>query len=190
MVALVAFTALACQKAEPLTAAKAQEIIGDWSLRRVPVYAEVPQKVWWTPASPKDAYDEQAVRTLRNLERAGLVTVTESLTSDSATYIAKVTANGFRILGTAPSVRGPVFRGKICEQRYDGLRNFQRHPSQPAVGSGDLVWHYENPTPLYPLFETKIDKPLNTPFASLVSFWHEDGEWKFAMTVKKTAVAR
>ena len=186
MVALVALAAFACQKAEPLTAAKAQEIIGDWSRRRVPIYAEVPQKVWWTPASPKDAYDERAVRTLRNLERAGLVTVTASESAGSATYLAKVTPGGFRILGTAPSARGPVFRGQICEQRYDGLRNFQRHPSQPTVGSGELVWHYENPTPLYALFETKIDKPLRRPFASLVSFWHQDGQWKFSMTVRKT----
>lgn len=178
---------LACEKAEPLTAEKAQEIIGDWSFQRVPVYAEVPQKVWWTPQSPKDAYDEKAVRTLRNLERAGLVTVSESVTADSATYIAKMTANGFRILGTAPSVRGPVFRGRICEQRYDGLRKFQRHPSQPTVGSGELVWHYEKPTPLYALFETRIDKDLNKPYASLVSFWHEDGQWKFTVTVRKTA---
>ncbi|HEX6160169.1 MAG TPA: hypothetical protein VF111_08385 [Thermoanaerobaculia bacterium] len=185
---LLVLLAFACQKAEPLTAEKAEEIIGDWSFRRVPVYAEVPQKVWWTPKTPKDDYDEKAVRTLRNLERAGLVTVRESVTADSATYTATATPNGFRILGTAPSVRGPVFRAKICEQRHDGLRNFQRHPSEPTVGAGELVWHYDNPTWLYPLFETKIDKPLNRPYASLVSFWHEDGQWKFSVTVRKTPV--
>jgi hypothetical protein len=32
------------------------------------------------------------------------------------------------------------------------------------------VWHYANPTPLYPLFETRMDKPLEQQFASHVSF--------------------
>jgi hypothetical protein len=175
-----------CAKPEPLTAEKAQEIIGDWSFKREPVYAEVPQKVWWTPKAPKDDYDEKAVRTLRNLERQGLVVVTEELTADSATYVAKVTQKGFPILGTAPSMRGPVYRGKIAEKVYDGLRNFVRHPNEPTVGHAELMWHYDNPTTLYPLFETKIDKPLRTPFASHVSFWWEDHQWKFSVNVRKT----
>ena len=183
---ILGFIALACQKPQPLTAEKAQQIISGWSFRREPVYAEVPQKVWWTPQAPKDDYDEKAVRTLRNLERAGLVTVTESVNGDSATYIAKVTKKGFPILGTAPSHRGPVYRATICQKVYDGLRNFQRHPSEPTVGAGELVWHYDNPTWLYPLFETKIDKPLNKPFASHVSFWYEKSQWKFEVTVRKT----
>lgn len=183
---ILAFVAAACQKAEPLTAEKAQEIVSGWSFRREPVYAEVPQKVWWTPKAPKDDYDEKAVRTLRNLERAGLVTVTESIDGESATYIAKVTKKGFPILGTAPSHRGPVYRATICQKVYDGLRNFQRHPSEPTVGAGELMWHYDNPTELYPLFETKIDKPLKTPYASHVSFWYEKHQWKFEVTVRKT----
>ena len=35
----------ACDRAEPLTAAKAQEIIGDFQFKAEPIYAEVPQKV-------------------------------------------------------------------------------------------------------------------------------------------------
>jgi len=177
--------ASACAKPEPLTAAKAQEIIGAGSFKREPIYAEVPQKVWWTPKSPKDDYDEKALRTLRNLEKAGLITVTEEVTPDSATYVAKVTKKGFPLLGTAPSYRGAVYRGKIAEKRYDGLRNFVRHPTEPTVGHGELVWHYDNPTPLYPLFETKINKPLKTPFISNVSFWFEKHQWKFEVNVKK-----
>jgi hypothetical protein len=176
----------ACSKPEPLTAEKAQQIIGNWSFKREPVYAEVPQKVWWTPKAPKDDYDEKAVRTLRNLERAGLVTVTEELTADSATYQAKVTKKGFPILGTAPSYRGPVYRAKIAEKVYDGLRNFVRHPSQPTVGHADLIWHYDNPTAQYDLFETKINKPLKKPFASQVSFWYAKHDWKFSVNVPKT----
>jgi hypothetical protein len=177
----------ACAKPDPLTAEKAQEIIGDWSFKREPVYAEVPQKVWWSPKAPKDEYDEKALRTLRNLERAGLVTVTATETTDSATYIARVTKKGFPILGTAPSHRGPVYRAKIAEKRYDGLRDFVRHPSEPTVGHAKLVWHYDDPTWLYPLFETKIDKPLNQPFESHVSFWYTKRDWKFSVMVRKSA---
>ena len=175
-----------CGEPEPLTAQKAEAIVKAWAPKREPVYAEVPQKVWWTPKSPKDDYDELAVRTLRNLERAGLVTVTEEVTADSATYIAKVTKKGFPILGTAPSYRGPVFRATICEKRYDGLRNFVRHPREKTVGHAELVWHYDNPTWLYPLFETKIDKPLNKPYVSNISFWHEKHQWRFEVNVRKT----
>ncbi|HEX2833778.1 MAG TPA: hypothetical protein VHW00_12270 [Thermoanaerobaculia bacterium] len=186
IVFLVLLVAVACQKPEPLTAEKADEIVRGGSFKSEPVYAEVPQKVWWSPKSPKDDYDEKALRTLRNLERAGLVTVAESdITADSATYVATVTKKGFPILGTAPSYRGPVYRGLICQKWYDGLRNFVRHPTEPTVGHAELVWHYTNPTNLYPLFETKINKPLDTPFASHISFWYEKHDWKFAVNVKK-----
>lgn len=184
---LSAFVVLACSKPEPLTEAKAKEIVASWMFKREPVYAEVPQRVWWSPKAPKDDYDEKAVRTLRNLERAGLVTVTEKVTGDSAEYIAKVTKKGFPILGTAPSHRGAVYRATICEKVYDGLRNFVRHPSEPTVGHAELVWHYANPRPLYPLFETKINKPLKTPFVSHVSFWYDKHQWKFEVNVRKVA---
>jgi len=191
MVALaVVILAAACSKPEPLTAEKAQQVIGAWSFKREPVYAEVPQKVWWSPKAPKDDYDEKALRTLRNLEREGYLTVTESgVTADSATYVAKATKKGFPILGTAPSYRGPVYRARIAEKRYDGLRNFVRHPEQVTVGHAELVWHYENPTSLYPLFETKIDKPLNKPFISHVSFWYDKHQWRFEVNVKKISAA-
>ncbi|HVG23755.1 MAG TPA: hypothetical protein VND45_06340 [Thermoanaerobaculia bacterium] len=186
MAALAVASLLACNKAEPLTAQKAQEIIGSWSFKREPIYAEVPQKVWWSPQAPKDDYDGKALRTLRNLERAGLVTVTESnVTPASATYVAKVTKKGFPILGTAPSNRGPVYRARICDKRYDGIRNFVRHPTEETVGHAELVWHYENPNWLYPLFETKINKPVNQPFISHVSFWYEKHQWKFEVNVRK-----
>ena len=179
--------AAACGKPEPLTAEKAQTIISSGSFKSEPVYAEVPQKVWWTPKSPKDDYDELALRTLRNLEKAGLVTITEEVTADSATYVAKVTQKGFPILGTAPSYRGPVYRAKICDKVYDKLRNFVRHPREETVGHAEMMWHYDNPTWLYPLFETKINKPLKTPFASHVSFWYEDHQWRFTVNVRKAA---
>jgi hypothetical protein len=176
---------LACGKPEPLTEAKAAEIIGSAAYKREPVYAEVPQKVWWSSKAPKDAYDELAVRTLRNLQRAGLVTVTETITPDGATYVAKVTKKGFPILGTAPSNRGPVYRGKIGDKVYDGIRNFNRHPNEPTVGYAELVWHYDNATFLYPLFETRINKPLNKPFVSQVSFHWEKSAWRFRVMVPK-----
>lgn len=182
---LSALVALGCSRPEPLTETKAKEIVASWMFKREPVYAEVPQRVWWSPKAPKDDYDEKAVRTLRNLERAGLVTVTEKVTADSAEYIAKVTKKGFPILGTAPSYRGAVYRATICVKLYDGLRNFVRHPSEPTVGHAELVWHYDNPTWLYPHFETKINKPLKVPFVSHVSFWYDKHQWKFEVNVRK-----
>jgi hypothetical protein len=180
--------ALACDQPGPLTVEKARQIISSYQFYAEPVYAEVPQKVWWNPRFPKDDFDEKSLRTFDNLARAGYVTVTGSRTSDSGEYIARVTQKGFPILGTAPSLRGPVFRGRICEKKYDGLRDFQRHPTDPNVGHAELVWHYTNPTPLYPMFETKIDKPLDKPFASFVAFYYKDHQWKFDVTVRKTAV--
>ena len=154
-----------------------------------PVYAEVPQRGWWNERNPKDDFDEKSVRTLHNLEAAGLITVTHRVDPNGTeNYYATVTQKGFPILGTAPSYRGPVYRGKICEKRYDGLQNFERHPTEPTTGHAQLVWHYANPTPLYPMFDTKINKPLNKPFASLVSFYYKDHEWRFDVTVKKAQV--
>jgi hypothetical protein len=183
---LSALCALGCGKPEALTAEKAQQIIREASYKQEPVYAEVPQKVWWTPEAPKDDYDEKALRTLRNLEREGLITITATESPDSATYLAKVTKKGFPILGTAPSYRGPVYRALIAVKRYDGIRNFVRHPTDPNVGHAELIWHYDNPTPYYALFETKIDKPLNKPFASHVSFWYEKHRYRFDVNVRKT----
>src|SRR5262245_21996127 len=186
LMALVAL--LACQRREALTAAKAEEILRGYMPSNEVVYAEVPQRVWWNARAPKDDYDDKALRTLNNLQREGLVTVTGGPTADGAEYVAKVTPKGFPILGTAPSYRGPVFRATICRKKYDGIRNFQRHPTDPTTGHAELVWHYTDPTPLYPLFETKINKPLNKPFASLVSFYYKDYQWRFDVTVRKTDV--
>jgi len=181
---VVALTA--CQRKEPLTAQKAAEIIRGSQFAKEPIYAEVPQRVWWSAKAPQDDYDVKALQTLRNLERAGFVTVLELHDGDTTAYTAKVTPKGFPILGTAPSARGPCFRATICYKKYDGLRNFERHPTDPTVGHAELVWHYENPTPFYPLFETKINKPLNKPFASYISFYYKDFQWRFDVTVRKT----
>ena len=178
--------ALSCQKREPLTAAKAEQILADIRFSSEPIYAEVPQKVWWNARFPKDEFDERSLRTFENLKKAGLITVIGGPTPDGAEYVAHVTQKGFPILGTAPSARGPVFRGLICHRVYDGLRNFQRHPTEPTVGHGELVWHYTRPTPLYPAFETKQNKPLDKPFVSLVSFFYKDHQWHFVVTVRKT----
>jgi hypothetical protein len=178
--------AASCQRAEPLTAAKAEQILSSTRFAAEPVYAEVPQKVWWNARFPRDEFDERSLRTFENLTKAGLITVTGVPTADGAAYVAKTTQKGFPILGTAPSARGPAFRGLICYKTYDGLRNFQRHPTEPTTGHGELVWHYTNPTPLYPMFETKQNKPLDKPFISLVSFYFKDHQWRFDVTVRKT----
>jgi hypothetical protein len=184
----VVILAFACPRAEPLTAQKADEILQSFQFANEPIYAEVPQRVWWSPKAPQDDYDVKALQTLRNLERAGYLTVTESHDGDTTAYTGKVTPKGFTLIGTAPSKRGPCFRATICFKKYDGLRNFQRHPSQPTVGHGDLVWHYERPTPMYPLFTTKIDKDLQKPYASAVSFFWKNHAWHFDVMVRKSAV--
>jgi hypothetical protein len=182
------FLLFTCARKEPLTAEKANEIIKAYMFKREPIYAEVPQRVWWSPTSPKDDFDEKSLRTLENLRRAGLVTLTSRQDGVISSVIAHVTPKGFPILGTAPSYRGPVYRGQICDKVYDGIRNFERHPTEPTTGHAQLIWHYANPTWLYPLFETKINKPLNKPFASNVSFYWKDYQWKFDVTVRKTEV--
>src|SRR5712692_4901806 len=68
----------ACQPREPLTAAKAEQILRAYMFQREPVYAEVPQKVWWNAKNPKDEFDEKSLRTFQNLEKAGLITVVNS----------------------------------------------------------------------------------------------------------------
>jgi hypothetical protein len=189
LVLLLAFLLFACPKPEPLTKQKAEEIIHGYQFTREPVYAEVPQKVWWNARYPKDDFDEKSLRTFDNLQRAGYLTYNGGPTPDGgAAYVAKVTSKGFSLLGTAPSVRGPVFRGMICFKRYDGIRDFQRHPNEPTTGRAELVWHYDEPTQLYPLFDTKLNKPLKKPFASLVSFYWKDYDWHFDVTVRKTEV--
>ena len=178
----------ACQREEPLTAQKASDILKSYQFQREPVYAAVPQKVWWDPQHPKDEFDELSVRTLRNLQSQGYITVTETHEGEKTTYTAKVTQKGFPLLGTGPSARGPVYKGLICQKKYEGVRDFQRHPNEPTTGRAELVWRYDEETALYPLFETKGNKPLRKPFASLVSFYYKDHQWKFNVTVRKTDV--
>jgi hypothetical protein len=179
-------TMAGCSKPKPLTEKMAEVIVRENVYAKEPVYAEVPQKVWYGPKSPRDDYDDKAVATLKKLEAAGFVTVAESHTPDGmTTFQAKVTENGFRILGTMPSARGPVYRARICEKLHDGIRNFVRHPTDPHVGSAELVWHYDNPTAMYQYFDTKMNKPLKTPFVSVASFYFDKGAWRVEVTVKK-----
>jgi hypothetical protein len=179
--------ALACDRAEPLTEAKAREVLERFTVQKVPVYAEVPQRVWWSAKAPKDDFDEKSLRTFDNLVQAGLITTKPFTTPDGKTGVAaEVTQKGFPILGTAPSARGACFRATICFKFTDGMRNFQRHPTDPTIGHAELIWHYDEPTSLYPLMETKINKPLKKEFASLVAFYYKDHAWHFDVTVPKT----
>src|SRR5258706_11392562 len=52
LVLLFAVLLVACPKPEPLTKQKAEEIIHGHQFTREPVYAEVPQKVWWNARYP------------------------------------------------------------------------------------------------------------------------------------------
>jgi hypothetical protein len=178
-----------CGAPKPLTEELARALILERAVDNEPVYAEVPQRVWWGPDYPKDDYDERALRTLRNLEDAGLVTLTRESDGETESWVAAVTDAGFPILGKVPSRRGKALRAKICEKKVDDVRNFIRHPTDPTVGSADLVWHYERPTALYDAFETKIDKPLDTPFRSVVSIYNENGMWKLDLVIRKAELS-
>jgi hypothetical protein len=178
-----------CAKPEPLTREKAESLIRESAFSREPVYAEVPMTVRFGPRSPMDDFDGKSVRTFQNLKAAGLINFSESHDPDgTATYVAKVTQNGFHILGTAPSARGPALRGRICEKVVDGIRDFQRHPTNPLIGRAELAWHYDHPTDLYPMFETKINKPLKKTFLTLISFYWKDRTWNYDVIVRKTEV--
>lgn len=184
---LLALTAACEQKAPPLTAAGAEQLVRNRMFMREPVYAEVPQKVWFGPKAPKDDFDDKSIATLTKLQRAGYVTVAHSRQPDGGeVYQARVTEKGFRILGTMPSARGPVYRAKICERTFDKVQNFIRHPNDPTVGRAEIVWHYDNPTPMYDYFDTKMNKPLNTPFIALASFYWDKGQYHVETTIKKT----
>ena len=185
-VLLLIAISVACGKPAPLTRELANQIISSQLPKREPTYAEVPQRVWFGPKSPKDEYDGKSIETMQALQKAGLITVTESATPDGmTTYQAKVTQAGFNILGTMPSARGAVYRGLICWKINDGVRNFVRHPHYPTVGQAEVTWHYAEPTNLYPMFTTRINKPLNKPFATVIAIHNEKGAWKCEVTVKK-----
>ena len=181
--------ALGCGQPAPLDEKTAIELIRSNAIDDEPIYAEVPQRVWWGPGYPKDAYDEKALETLRNLERAGLLKVSHAKDKEGRdVYSGKVTEKGFAILGTVPSARGKAFRGKICAKKIDRITNFIRHPNDPLVGSADIIWHYTKPTPLYELFTTKIDKPLDQPYKSVASIRNDKGLWRVELAIRKTGV--
>src|SRR3954451_18017823 len=87
LVALTCALITASQRRVPLTVEKAKEIVGDYQKVVEPVYAEVPQRVWWSPRAPKDDYDEKALRTLHNLEHAGYVRIEETHKEGVDSYI-------------------------------------------------------------------------------------------------------
>lgn len=190
LIVVVLGVLVSCGPPPELTEEKAREIIDDVLFEVEPVYAEVPRVVQWNPSAPKDSYDETAVRTLRNLEREGLVILKETAEGGSYRLEAETTREGFPVLGVVPSPRGPAYRARIAEKKLDGMGNFVRHPNEPTVGRAEVIWHYENPTRFYDLFETKIDKPLGEPFASLVSFRWEKGAWRFGVVARKVRPSR
>ena len=158
-----------CGAPPPLTEERARALVLERAIDNEPVYAEVPERVWWGPDFPKDDYDELALQTLRNLEAAGLVTLRHDVDGETESWTAAVTREGFPILGKVSSARGRALRALVCVKKIDRVSHFVRHPTEPTVGSADLVWHYERPTTLYEAFETKVDKPLGKPFRSVVS---------------------
>ncbi|MBW3670622.1 MAG: hypothetical protein KY432_02990 [Acidobacteria bacterium] len=172
----------------PLDAQRASEIIRSRMFARQPAYAEVPMQVRFGPGYEKDEFDDRSIATLEKLESAGLVRLSTTSEDELTVIIAETTPEGFRELGTVPSSRGPALRGRIAEKVLDEIVNFERHPSDPQLGRAEVIWHYENPTELYSLFDTKQDKPIAVPFKSVVSLSRTDRGWVVKTLVPKLRV--
>lgn len=185
---LILLLATACAEPKPLDAALAEQLILGQIFSSEPVYAEVPRRVWWSSESPKDDFDDLALRTLRNLARHDLVTLRDETEGSRVSWTAEPTAEGARRLGTVPSARGPALRGQIAEKIVRDVINFEPHPTRQDVGRAEVLWTYENPTDLYELFETRIDKPIGEPFVSVMSISRTDRGWQVRTIVRKKRV--
>lgn len=188
LIVILALSGCGGDDPRPLDSTRAEEIVRSRMFAAQPVYAEVPMQVRWGPGYEKDEFDERSLSTLRKLETARLVSTETKREGEMTVVTATTTPEGFRQLGTVPSARGPALRGRIAEKILDEVVNFERHPSQPQVGRAEVIWHYENPTPLYPLFDTKQDKPLDVPFKSVVSLSRGDRGWIVETIVPKLPV--
>src|SRR5437016_1824532 len=107
---LLLLLALACDRAEPLTEQKAREVLQRFMAQKVPVYAQVPQRVWWSAAAPRDDFDEKSLRTFDNLQKAGLSATKPIQTADGKTglraavaMIASVASRGKNPVSTTPA---------------------------------------------------------------------------------------
>lgn len=175
-----------CAAPDELTRESAEDLVRSSFFDREPVYAEVPSVVRWSPESPRDEFDRLSLATLGELARAGLVTINEEIGDDRGEVSATLTSEGARVLGMVPSSRGPAFRGRIAEKKLDGTGDVRLHPSDPRTGRVEVLWHYENPTSLYPLFHTRRDKPLNQTFAAVLVVQWIEGAWRGSVIVRKT----
>lgn len=185
LIAMIALASCGGDESE-LDASRAEAIIRSRMFATQPAYAEVPMQVRWGPGYEKDEFDERSLSTIRKLEEAGLVIVKTTTSGTTTVVSVETTPEGFRQLGTVPSARGPALRGRIAEKVLDDVVNFEPHPSRPLVGRAEVIWHYQAPTPLYPLFDTKQDKPLDVPFKSIVSLSRSQGQgWVVETLVPK-----
>ena len=100
-----------------------------------PIYAEVPQKVWWNARSPKDDYDEKSLRTLDNLaERRAHDRRPAARRATAPSTSRRSRPRASRSSAPHRARAAPSFAALICCKNYDGLRNFQRHPTEPTTG--------------------------------------------------------
>ena len=183
--ALVVLAGCGAGDDRPLTSELAEQIVLGGQHPSEPVYAEVPEVVSWSPELPKDEFDERSISTLEKLEGAGFVTLSRSGDDSTGKIEATLTREGFEVMGFVGSARGRALRGRIATKILDRVQAFERHPVHQDVGRVELVWHYESPTPLYDLFDTRIDKELGRPFVSIVSIHREKGSWRTDLIVRK-----
>lgn len=183
---IVVLTFTACARPERLTRQDAEDLVRATFRDGDPVYADVPLRVSWSESSPRDEFDVRSAETLDRLERLGLVTIARQIDGGTGVIEATLTPAGQRVLGSVHSVRGPAARGRIAERRVDGVGRIDLHPGDPTKGRVEVLWHYDSPTSLYEAFLTRQDKPLNEPFASVISMAWSQGAWRAEIVVRKT----
>lgn len=180
---------MACAPPDRLTREDAERLVRATFVDGEPVYADVPLEVSWSPAAPRDEFDVRSIETLEALAAAGLVTLERSGDGSEGRAAATLTADGVRILGQVPSVRGPAARGRIAVRKIEGVGRIESHPSDPTIARVEVLWRYQQPTPLYAMFSTRQDKPLEQTFASILSVTWSEGAWRGRVIVRKASPA-
>ena len=186
LAALVVMALFACSQPGRLTREIAAEVIRETMPETEPAYAEVPMAVRWSAASPLDEFDKRTLESLTRLERMGLVAIARSGDDVEGVVSATSTPAAARVLGTVPSARGPAFRGRVADKRLDGVGTFTPHPSDARAGRVEVLWRYTNPTVLHSAFAPVSDRPIDVPYATVLTMSWIDGAWRGRIVVRKT----
>lgn len=183
---LFALVAGGCGPPERLTPEIAEEVVMATMLETEPAYAEVPSSVRWSPESPRDEFDQRSITTLDRLQSLGLVTLRRTGDSSSGAVEASQTEQGRRLLGVVPSARGPALRGRVASRKLQGIGAFTPHPTDPRSARVEVLWTYEDPTPLHGAFAPVADRTPGVAHATVLSIGWIEGAWRGKILIRKT----